>query len=104
MVCTILQASWKILMTITETEDKAYLELRDEDMKINCRIDFNLKGNPWAEALGVAHRRNCITSFGESILFSEKEARGGIAYLFGATSTGSTRDSLLIMPFTCQKF
>lgn len=41
--------------------------------------------------------------FGATITFSKEELRGGISMLLGSTGTGDTRDSLLVIPFTCQR-
>ncbi len=58
------------------------------------------ESNVWLEA--VYGEVSCVVS-GHTILFSERELRGGISSLLGATSVGATRDSLVVRPFTCQK-
>ena len=45
---------------------------------------------------------HCFQS-GETITFSEEESRGGISKLLGSTGSETERDSLVVMPFTCQK-
>ena len=44
------------------------------------------------------------TSVGATTVFSTATGRGAISYALGATSAGESRDSVNIMPFTCQSF
>ncbi len=54
--------------------------------------------NPWIESVD-----SCST-VGETTVFSSKTASGAISRSLGATDGGESRDSVYIMPFTCQKF
>jgi hypothetical protein len=40
---------------------------------------------------------------GETIIYSEEQSRGGISRILGSTSTEDSKDSLVVIPFTCQK-
>ena len=47
---------------------------------------------------------DACSKFGETIVFSKKTSSGAISYVGGATSTETSRDSVTVMPFTCQAF
>lgn len=95
----------KFLMTVHREPDKVLLEVKGDNLNLNCRVDSNLDDNPFAQGIdGMVGLRNCVNIVGEAVRFSEKEERGVISYLHGGTDSGAQRDSLVIMPFVCQKF
>ena len=49
-------------------------------------------------------RTLCTTPFGTALYFDYGKLRGGVAQLFGVTSSSKNRDSVTISAFTCSEF
>ncbi len=72
-------------------------------------IHFQRKSSAGDDHCGTSYNSwfdtvDSCSTVGETIVFSSKTASGAISRALGAADGGESRDSVYIMPFTCQKF
>lgn len=87
------------VMVIKDSEPIPFIHMtrKDSEGEHHCGGVQNLTDN----LFGV----DSCSSSGETIVFSKKPMRGGVSNLLGSTSSSATeRDSLAVMPFSCQAF
>lgn len=85
-------------LTVAKFEDNIEMLLKSDSDEYFCRTGFRIQG--FMEVLVPTY--SCSNAYGQVIVFSEKNMRGGLASLFGATDADSSkRDSLSVQPFIC---
>ena len=73
-------------------------------------LHFQRKSSAGDEHCGTIYNRFTFDTLdssmyiGETFVFSKKTGRGAVSYALGATDASDNRDSVYIMPFTCQAF
>jgi len=93
----------KFLMTVTEIQSKSLNKkfilfvLKGDAVQKDCEAELDE-----AKAF-VEGAQQCLQN-GMTVYFVPANGRGGVSYLLGSSSTVGSRDSLSVMPFTCERF